>query len=762
MVSQRGFRAQPLFWLGLAAVVGIFLAEAFPLGVFAYGLLAAVLGRIFLSYPRPVMACLFLGAVFSLSTSIHDHRARQLPDYARLAAGGGLPVEATGRVNQLLPSRETPSGGFSTTVRLESLRTSEGLVRCRLKVRLMGSRELTRPSYGDEVRITGYLQLPKSARNPGQFDSRVHLRSRGVLAEILADRDNNEILVTGNSGWPPFLAAVRARTWLAEAVTRDLDDEPNTQALLQAMALGAKEEAPGWMIDDFRYSGTLHVFAVSGLHVGLVGMILWAILVPLRIPRKGIIVIVAVLLVVYTCVTGLRPSAVRATTMALVVLGALLLDRQPRLLNSLGAAALLLLAWEPFRLLDLGFQLSFGVLLAIAILVPVFRRFLQPRCQPDPFIPQQLVTESQRRRSQHLLKLADVGSVSLAAWIGSTPLNLFYFSLITPIAIVVNPFVLFLTSGILFAALLSAILSALPGLGLLSILLNNANHFLGSTVLALVGGAASVPGGHMQVAVPEWPPWEKKLHVDVLDLGRGGASQLVQVPGQDGWLIDSGDEDRFRSTTLAFLKTRGILKLDGLIQTHSDMRHTGGAEQLTSSVQVDRILGPPMAEQRAEIVPATRTGLEIPLTESGEGTITVLFPPKGEIAWRTDDRCLVLLLEWKNWRILFKSDAGFITEKYLLEHHREELRADLLVTGRHNSDYSLLEEFVLAVDPRAVIATDAPYPPEQKFPFEKKAMLERLEIPLFLSSETGAMRIRATEEELSLRGYLEGTARFQR
>ena len=116
---------------------------------------------------------------------------------------------------------------------------------------------------------------------------------------------------------------------------------------------------------------------------------------------------------------------------------------------------------------------------------------------------------------------------------------------------------------------------------------------------------------------------------------------------------------------------------------------------------------------------------------------------------------MVAQIDHLGWRILLMSDAGFATEKWLLEHCRY-LDSDVLVKGRHQSDYSGLPEFLSAVSPRAIISTNATFPEGEAIPDGWRSTVDATDAALFDQARTGAVEISITEDDLVLSGYANG------
>src|SRR5207244_666101 len=151
-----------------------------------------------------------------------------------------------------------------------------------------------------------------------------------------------------------------------------------------------------------------------------------------RLPRKWATAIIIPLLLFYAAITGLHVSSIRAAVMCSVLLAGFFFERKVFVLNSLAAAAFVLLCWEKNDFLSPGFQLSFAVVGAIVLFADPLSNWLRQFGATDAFLPRSLVSASRRAVETGYDFVCRGGSVSLAAWIGSLPLIFCYFHLITP------------------------------------------------------------------------------------------------------------------------------------------------------------------------------------------------------------------------------------------------------------------------------------------------------------------------------------------
>ena len=222
------------------------------------------------------------------------------------------------------------------------------------------------PKAGDELIVKGRLEAITRIPDPGGFDRRAWAGSRGMYHECFAGIDAWWKIGHGWQ-WTDLFEGTRQRIsrWL-EASGLPFRE----RALVKALVLGLRDELDGEQKDAFVRSGTIHVLAVSGTHVGFIYAMLlfmlgwWGGRRHARIAR-GVLVLLA--LWGYAGLTGACPSVLRATIMFSLFTLAGMADRRAEPLNSLFAAAFLLLLWDPHMLVEIGFQLSFLAVLGILL-----------------------------------------------------------------------------------------------------------------------------------------------------------------------------------------------------------------------------------------------------------------------------------------------------------------------------------------------------------------------------------------------------------
>lgn len=703
-------------------------------------------------------------AVFLAFFALHDFTQRKNPGRALAASLGGASraVHGSGIVADE-PKAVAPADGKAPRHRfLARLETFADGPRpeqpCGATVLMVWAGEP--PVYGDRIAFTGDCEPVRGARNPGEFDAASYFHRLGVFSKIHL-RFPRDGAVLGHGHGNPLLAfAHSARGWMQEKLTLGLADAPEAGGLVQSLVLGLKEETPDETRQLFQRTGTLHLFVVNGLHVGMFAFIAAFILKPLGIRRRALALALIALLVFYATVTGLSPGSIRATIMAAVVLGASFAERGPVSVNTLFAAGFAMLLWDTNELFMPGFQFSFGVVLTIILLAGRIHARLLPLAAPDAFLPCQLWSMVQKGRVALWRRVAALVAVTASASLGSSPFTATYFHLLSPSALVANLLIVPAAFGILFEgafALLAGLVS-----NSLCALFNNVNWLLARAVLLLVHGFAALPGGYLFV---EMPKKHALCEITVLDLGAGGAAAL-RCEGRN-WLIDCGKPFAYEKSVRQFLHTRGVNRLDGLILTHGDVAHIGAAVQVEDDFRprenVDSPLRDRSPSRRAWQARLAADGLGRRVCGRGDVialsenvSARVLYPPPGTVARVADDKALVLQILAAGTRVLLMSDSGFLTERWLLEHERENLPSDVLVKGQHATDISGTPDFLAAVRPRAVVCSGADFPPAQQVDEAWAAAVAARGIALFRQDQAGAVRIEITRDEWRARAFLGG------
>jgi competence protein ComEC len=749
---------QPFVGLALMAALGIVVADFCPIPASRWWLSAitfVLLAIALFCWPNLTSTYLLVGCGFFL---LHNFRIGDTAGL-QLAADLSERPRAVSAVGFVTSEPKVAPNGFATFLfRLESIEF-EGRTKS-ANATLFG-RWRGNPKFGDELKLFGMAEPIAPPRNPGEFDMRSYLARQDVRRSLFVRYPENGVLLRRGAGNPILRAAQKSRAWMQSVICRGLDDSPQVQNFLSGIALGLRHQTPEDIEEPFQQTGTLHLFAVAGLHVGIVARLLWILAMVARLSRKWATIVIIPLLLFYAAITGLHVSSVRAAVMSSILLAGFFFERKVFALNSLAAAAFFLLCWDTNEFFSTGFQLSFAVVGGIILLADPLSGWLRPIGAPDPFLPRRLVSGLRRTIGAGYEWICRGGSVSLAAWLGSLPLVFWYFHLVTPSSICANLVVVPIAFFILAIALLSLVAAPI-GSGL-SLIFNNANWLLGTTVIAFVQWFAQLPGSHYYVAEPGWP---KKLcaKIAVLDIGAGAAVH-VRASRAD-WLFDCGSGRDYERMLRPYLHAAGINRINGLLLTHGDSLHIGGAANLLGDFIPAVLIDNPATDRSTvhrrlrEIFPNHRMNLlRLKWGEdfhiSSNVTGRILFPPADFTATRADDQAFVVQLSVKDTKILFTSDSGDPTEKSLLASW-SDLRSDVLVKGQHHSGNSGSDVFLDAVRPRLIVATSRDFPQHERIPDEWAERVRARGIKLFRQDETGAVELEFGESQWQAQAYLSG------
>lgn len=667
----------------------------------------------------------------------------------------GISAEVRGVVTSEPQEAKGGRRGFFT-MQVGNFRSGEKWYPADFAVRVIWQGKL--PEYGDSVEVRGVLENLPEPRNPGEFSFAEWLSRQGVYSQVRLIHEKDGVVLASGSGNPLMRMALSVRRWMREVITRDLDPSSPQAQLIVAMTLGETGPMPPVILNEFRTTGTYHLFSVSGLHVGMVGALLWLVLSTTGMPRKVMIGIIIPALFFYALITGWKPPSVRAAVMGAFVLAGLLTDRPVVVLNSLCAAAFFILIGNTSEVFSVGFQLSFLVVAALIILVPPLQRNLEHPLRCDEFLPSRLYHFRDRAQNYLARQLSGLVSVSVAAWLGSVVLIVGSFHLVSFSAVPAN----LINVPLAFCIMFTAMASLCVVFPWLIVLLNNANWLLASLMLWMVHGLAILPGSAMNIGRPEFSTPDATMVV--FDCGAGGAISLTTASQR--WLIDTGPSGFPERTLLPYLRERGGSGIDGLILTHGDARHIGGAQEMLDQISLGRVFFPVLADRsstrRTFLSELKNRGMTSESLQTGNrlevapGVVcSVLYPPTDIDRSVADDKALVLLWEVGGWRVLMISDAGFFTEMWLLENARETLRADVLIKGNHARGIGLQSQFLDAVRPSVLITTVAEQPEAEKLPPSLEDLLRERGVRCFRQDETGAVTVRFFSDRLEVQGFLD-------
>jgi len=638
---------------------------------------------------------------------------------------------------------------------------------------------------GRNVEVSGVIHPPQNPAAEGLFDYRTYLRRQGIYYQLQAESTNDWRIgmIDQGSERPPL--ADLFRNWAQQTLERGLPARDESLRLTWAMALGWTTALTGEVSQPFMRTGTMHIFAISGLHIALIAGILVALLRVLQIPRGPCGWLVVPLIWFYTAATGWQPSAIRSTIMMTVIIIGWTLKRPSDLVNSLAAAGFIILLWDPQQLFQASFQLSFFVVLSIAVLLPPIEKIRRHLLQTDPLLPSELRPRWSRWLDAPIHFVTTSFATSLAAWLGSLPLIAYYFHLFTPISLLANLVIVPMSSLALACNLGSLLCAWWPWLGGL---FNHSGWFWMAAMIKFSDWFASWPGAYFYVKAPQviefagyytllfgtvtgwlfvpkrriwtvasvgllavagfiyWHNHRADVRITVLPLD-GGDSIFVDVPGRaNDLLVDCGNESAAQFVVAPWLRAQGMNRLPQLLLTHGDLRHIGGTTNIVSEFAVAEVFTSSVrfrsSTYRRVVESLGSSKARTHEVNNGDrlGNWAVIHPTVNDRFAEADDNALVLQGEFHGIRVLLCSDLGRTGQRALLD-HKPDLRADVVVCGIPVHGEPLNDALLDAVQPRVIVVSASEVPAQERATKELRARLAHRGVAVFYTCDGGAVTI---------------------
>ncbi len=459
-------KRSPLLWLLGGCVGGILLSTQWG-SVPAILLVSLGLVLTFVSMrqePR-LWSCCFLPAALLIFWGYANVRMSQVPLSQQVPP---REVVLDLRVTQRMRSARQHGqvSGFATVTHAPSILSHlEGQ---RLYFYLMpgeGGATLVRSQH---IKAKGVLRVLGPQASPTGFDR--FLESQGVALSLSRGRVMEAGAVDNLFYAWCFSLAERFEALLRRGTPEHFASLANPYV---AMLLGRKAALTSGQKEAFTQSGTLHLFAISGLHVGIIALSLATLLALLRVPAKPAALIGLACLFLYVQITEASPSAMRAFIMLSFFWGARVFLRQGSAFAALVASALFVLVWDPRMLFNVGFQLSYAVVAGILLYGVPLMQVLWRSLRPWDDLPDSSKTRWQRLVIGGLHGGLGLFCISFAASLMSTPLSIAYFGQCTPGGVLVNMALVSLAGLVMVCGFVSLGFGLL-GLGGVSAFLNHA------------------------------------------------------------------------------------------------------------------------------------------------------------------------------------------------------------------------------------------------------------------------------------------------
>lgn len=618
---------------------------------------------------------------------------------------------------------------------------------------------------GQTVEVVGFIERPGIAMNPGQFDWQRYYRAMGVLNSVYVPRQANvTILHDGPAPW-----YTRWREYVRDHFDRGFTEAQSLDhKLLSALLLGDYDPELRDIKDEFRKTGTSHHLAISGMHIAVVGGVVFLIV---RLcgfgPRACWMAGLSVVLLYGVAATP-SPPVLRAVILFGVTAIAFILARFSGAMQILCLTLVVMLAWQPLDLFNAGFQLSFGTVLGLVLLSePLAKKW--SREEDEPIL---LPEEIERLPIGHKLKRwADRGTLrvlaaGVVAWLVSMPLIAAQFEQLNPWQVVASIVLAPLVTFSLLAGMLKIVGTALvPGVdGWLASLAAMSSRWMqgfvkwlatwpyGDVPLApppawLVGmcwvalgvvvvrwkmttvrlaAIALLVGtfGYM-ILGPYWFGTPSTLHagqtrITLMAVGAGQCA-LVETDGGRVAMLDCGSAsltDLTGNVVKPLLRTRGITGIDQMLISHANTDHYSHVAEVASAYGAHEVMTAEGFERDARLTPSggalvrNLNAANLPPRTVGLGdrvpiSSTVWLEVLGPLPGmkESNDRSLIVRLHAGDRSILFTGDVQAGGMRALLD-AGANLEADVLIAPHHGSSEDVTPAFVDAVAPEWVLSSN--------------------------------------------------------
>ncbi|MDX9787201.1 MAG: DNA internalization-related competence protein ComEC/Rec2 [Desulfobacterales bacterium] len=630
---------------------------------------------------------------------------------------------------------------------------------------------------GDTIRLKGHIRPLQNFNNPGGFDYKRFMAAQRIWASVYARAGTIGILQREDgTGFPRMIREVRRemRIFLSQhAAEKNL-------GIFKTLLLGERGDLSSDSRRAFERAGIAHLFAISGLHIGIIGMVVFFLVgrvlsfIPYLLWRgwtkRGAVVMALMAVWGYGLLAGMSPSTQRAVCMITLFFLSVCIGRAQDLLNTIAAAAIVILLIDPPTLIAVSFQLSFAATGATILCLHAVKRVIASAGLS-------LWAVMQR-------KLLMLFFVSIAANLGTLPLVMMYFQQVSMIGVVSNlvfvpligfvvlPLALFAVCMLLMSQVVAAWLlwPADQLVSALLVILEKMAAWPFAAVMTIVPSPLEVCGYYVTIGllisvflrqngrmaeahrrldilrvgiaacalilladIGYWCYqrfWRNDLRVTVLDVGQGTAN-LLELPSGRVLLIDGGgfaDNDVFdvgKNIIAPLLLRKKIRTVEDIVLSHPDSDHLNGLLYIAENFRVKRLMSnnesvdtkaydhlKRIIAEKQILATDFRTSPRI--EKMDEVLIKYLYPPadymgtRSRAAWRTtNNNSLVVQVRLGAHAFLFPGDIERAAEGELVNNAGDTLKSDVLIAPHHGSRSSGTEAFLKKVQPRVVVFSAA-------------------------------------------------------
>lgn len=650
---------------------------------------------------------------------------------------------------------------------------------------LMYYSEIANIQIGNRLSLRGELSQFQSPTNEGQFDEATYYHNQMIAYRM----QPNEVHIIDKNYSFVGQSLFELRQRVAQIYKSLIPDR--VAGCFSAMLLGEKAELDSNTQKLYEVGGIAHLLAISGLHITLLGMMIFRFLKFIFGLRYGVIGCI-IFIILYGILTNFSISTNRAVVMLVVMLAAKLLGKQYDSITSMTLSAFLILLQEPYQMKQCGFLLSFGSVIGVIVVYPIVKHYVE-----ETSWYQRLELEQQEQVWYPLFSyVLDALLFSISIYLVTFPIVLFFFYDFPVYGFFLNLIVIPLMSIVVLVGVLGGAVGLFsasfgqmviggayyilrfyewlcelivklpyhtwivgkPSLGRIAL------YTLFTTVGLLCmkgeeGKKRRYSGGLLMIGFLLL--WIKlpnnQLAITTLDVGQGDSHVIEK--GEKVYLIDGGStsvKEVGVYRILPFLKCRGITTVEYILISHLDEDHISGVKEVIERAFMEgmriKCLVLPYTNLQDEayremVECAKEHGIQVNYVEAGdqlidgEMSLTCLHPTYDYSAKSRNDSSMVLLLEEQEFSMLFAGDLEAEGEQRILQ--EEELpQVDIVKIGHHGSKSSTTEEFLEKLSPKIAIISVGK---ENLYGHPSKEVVERLReqgVEVHMTMEEGEIRIR--------------------
>lgn len=595
----------------------------------------------------------------------------------------------------------------------------------KILINIKMSQDIPSIKYGDSLYIEGEFKQPEEARNYKGYNYKQYLKTKKIIGTV--ELEKAKILKSSNGS---FIHNIQK--YIRDTINGALTDEEGN--LLLAILLGDKDKLSEDIQESFKTSNLSHMLAVSGAHVSYIILGLTYVLQNSIIGKKNGKIVCIIFLLAFMAITNFTPSVTRACIMAILTLFSSIIYRKSDVYTNISVAALITLIFNPYSLLDLGFQLSYGGTIGIIIFI---KRI-----------------QEKKSNSKVINYIKQMALVSIYANIIIIPIMMYHFNTVSFTFIISNimasPILgIIVITGFLF---IIASITVKPLTRLIAIFIKP----ILSILIKISQICSKLPFSNILVVTPYMFNvisyyaiilycikskknnkckiiicllivlilinfiiyiFPQKLRIFFIDVGQGD-STLIITPDKKTVLIDGGGSDSFdvgEKVLLPYLLDRRILKIDYVLISHFDTDHCGGILTIMEKVKVKNIIISEQAEhsENYERFKKLMIHKKIRLIEVKKGDkikigryseFKILFPTSRLLSENPlNNNSIVAQFNYNNFKMLFTGDIEKLAEQQILKAEKAEIRADILKVAHHGSKTSSIPEFIKAVRPKIAL-----------------------------------------------------------